>query len=158
MSTLWKISNDNRSPLRGVLTWPNCEVEMAFRLIKRPLGGFRKGSRGHYPDEEPVHRVEIGHDYWLGETPVTQAQFALWTRDHEPEHKNEFEDQPEYPAESMDWWQAVRYCEWLTQEMSEQFPDRMNLVCLPTEAEWEWACRAGSDTRFHTGDGDAALA
>jgi len=42
--------------------------------------GFRMGGRGYYPDEEPVHRVVIPRDFHLGTFPVTQRQFAVWTK------------------------------------------------------------------------------
>ena len=143
-------------PPRHLLGWPNHGIEMAFRLI--PAGEFRMGSRGRYADEEPVHRVRIAEPFWLAETPVTQAQFGLWTQAEGIEHENEFKDRPEHPAENMDWRQAVSYCDWLTREKRNQFPAGFGLACLPTEAEWEYACRAGTETEYYTGDGEAALA
>jgi formylglycine-generating enzyme required for sulfatase activity len=143
-------------------------VALDFRYIP-PTGdaGFRMGSRYEeagtdWPQktEQPIHRVRIAHGFWLGETPVTQAQFALWAQTHEPEHKNAFPDHDDHPAENMDWRQAVRCCDWLTKRMhaEKQFPAGTSLACLPTEAEWEYACRASTDTDYFTGDGEAALA
>jgi len=133
-------------------------IPMAFRLI--PAGAFRMGSRGFQPDEEPVHQVRIVKPYWLGETPVTQAQFAPWTREEAVDHKNDFDEGvSDRPAENLDWRMAIRYCDWLARVVPKsKLPDGFGLFCLPTEAEWERACRAGTETEYHTGDAEAALA
>ena len=141
---------------RYVLSWPEQGIEMAFRLI--PTGAFRMGNRGYYADEEPVHRVRIAEPFWMAETPVTQAQFGIWTQAESIERENHFKDRPEDPAENMDWRQAVAYCDWLTRAKGAEFPPGFRLACLPTEAEWEYACRAGTETEYYTGDGEAALA
>ena len=129
---------------------------MAFRLI--PAGAFRMGSRGYDDREEPVHLVKIPAPFWLAETPVTQAQFALWTRAEDIKHENHFKERPEHPAENLSWHEAVSFCAWLSREKAGQFPEGSALACLPTEAQWEYACRAGMDTEYYTGDGEAALA
>ena len=126
------------------------ETVMRFRRIA--AGRFRMGQRGEYAQEEPVHWVEIAETFWMAETPVTQEQFGVWKR----EHKNHFDDRAKNPAENMTWHDAVEYCEWLTQRCREEIPVGM-VVRLPLEAEWEYACRAGTTTEYHTGDGEAAL-
>ncbi len=131
-------------PPRQFLRWPEFGVDMAFRLI--PAGRFRMGSRGYDSTEEPVHEVVIPEPFWMAETPVTQAQFALWTQADEIDHKNHFAGHPDHPAENMDWRQAVSFCDWLTRTKRADFPDGFRLACLPTEAEWEYACRAGTET------------
>jgi formylglycine-generating enzyme required for sulfatase activity len=139
---------------RRPIALPNGEP-MYFRLI--PAGEFRMGQRGASDREEPVHRVVIpeDEDFWMGETPVTQAQFACWTAEEGVEHWNNFADRPDHPAESMDWYQAVRFCEWLT--CLAQLLPGVDLARLPSEAEWEYACRAGTETEYYCGDGEAAL-
>jgi len=131
-------------------------VEMAFRLI--PAGSFRMGSRGFYHTEEPIYRVTIQQDFWLGETPVTQGQFDLWTKEAGVDHQHHFKSRPDHPAENLDWRQANVFCAWLALTQAAHLPPEFSLVCLPTEAEWEYACRAGTTTEYYTGDGASALA
>ena len=141
-------------------------------LIPIPAGEFLMGSRGYDTTEEPRHRVIISRPFWLGATPVTQAQFAQWTQsaaykawlkkhqgkldssDNGP-HKNNFPDKPDHPAEQISWHEAVGFAAWL----ASQFPDLPPgyRYCLPTEAQWEYACRAHATTEYHTGDGEASL-
>ena len=147
-------------PPRKVFRLPGGET-MAFRRIEAKAP-FRMGSRGYSPDEEPIHRVRLAHVYWLAETPVTQAQFQDWTTRQSIKHENNFPDFPKHPAESLSWHQAIKYCDWLTQKIpgltsTEPLPDGCTKFCLPTEAEWEYAARAGSETEYWNGDGEAAL-
>jgi len=131
-------------------------ITMPFREI--PPGEFRMGQRGESENEEPVHLVKITRAFWMAETPVTQEQFALWTGAESVKHKNEFAGRAKNPAENMDWNEAMAFCRWFTEQYRGQFPEGMKLATLPSEAQWEYACRAGTDTEYHTGDGDAALA
>ncbi len=130
-------------------------VEMKFRKIEP--GEFRMGSRGRFPDEEPVHLVKITQPFWLGETPVTQEQFAVWTDAEGIGHKNQFGGRPNHPAENLTWRDAITYCAWLGKVTWSQLPKDSRFACLPTEAEWEYACRAKTETEFYSGDGEEAL-
>ncbi|MCB1739037.1 MAG: formylglycine-generating enzyme family protein [Gammaproteobacteria bacterium] len=122
-----------------------------------PRGEFRMGSRGKFPHEEPAHRVRITRAFYLGTYPVTQAQYALC----DPGHKNDFHGEDERPVDSVSWDAAHRFCEWLQARCAEQL-EREGLsghrFDLPSEAQWEYACRAGGEGEYHSGDGEAALA
>jgi formylglycine-generating enzyme required for sulfatase activity len=125
---------------------------VAMTLCWIPPGRFRMGSRDGRPSEQPVQEVEIPQGFWLGQTPVTQRQYAAF----DPEHENHFDGKPEHPAEKVSWHRAVAFCEWLTQRLPT--PGWAGgSVGLPSEAQWEYACRAGTETDYHTGDGEVAL-
>jgi formylglycine-generating enzyme required for sulfatase activity len=131
-------------------------VRMFFRRI--PPGSFQMGARGEYADEEPLHRVFITREFFLGTFVVTQEQYRAVARKcdalngrAEPSH---FKG-PRHPVGGVDWNEATAFCEWLTR--SGLLPAGF-LACLPTEAQWEYACRAGSETEYYNGDGEAALA
>jgi len=137
-----------------------------------PPKPFRIGSHGYEPREEPQHTILIPENYWLAETPVTQGQIRVWDEgkqrdsyerwpafDPKPAfepHKNRFPSTPNHPAEMVSWWQAILFCAWFTEAYRKQLPPGYS-ACLPTEAEWEVACRAGTSTEYYTGDGLAAL-
>ena len=129
-------------------------VSMEFQRI--PAGEFRMGSRGEHPDEEPAHTVRITRPFYLGRYPATQAQFEVWSREAGVDHKNHFSNRADHPAESLTWDEAVAFCAWLNATRAGELPAG-HVACLPTDAEWEHACRAGTDTEYYTGDGEAAL-
>lgn len=133
------------------VVWLDDQHEVGMRFCWIPPGKFRMGSRNGDLDEQPVHCVIFDEGFWLGQTPVTQRQYAV----RFPEHKNGFPDRDDHPAEEMTWQDARRYCEWLKQHWLDH-PEW--LADLPTETQWEYACRAGTETEYHTGDGDPALA
>lgn len=136
-------------------------VEMVLCRIEKPEGGFRMGARGFANREEPVHTVLIPHAYYMGKYPVTQEQYrAVASRFEALSGRSD----PSYfrgdrrPVEQVAWHEANEFCaalgEWVP---AGCLPEGYGLFCLPTEAEWEHACRAGTDTEYHTGDGEGAL-
>jgi formylglycine-generating enzyme required for sulfatase activity len=127
---------------------------MSFRCI--PAGEFRMGTRGEYADEEPIHRVRLTQPFYLGQFPVTQAQYAAFR----PDHQNEFPGDSRRPVENVSWNDAMAYCAWLNDRSSVVWPAGLVefTARLPSESQWEYACRGGTETEFHTGDGAIALA
>ncbi len=126
----------------------------SLKLMLIPAGEYAMGDRDGTPDEQPIHRVRIEEPFWVAATEITNAQFALFDPEHDSRyinvlHMNTEErgfpvNKPEQPAVRMTWTRANEFCEWLSRKTGLVFR-------LPTEEQWEWAARAGTDTPFHYG-------
>ena len=127
---------------------PPVAVQEAALAEGKPLS-FLMGSRG-YSREEPRHRVVIPRPFYLGTFPVTQEEFSCFR----PQHRNHFHGKPRHPVESVGWDDAQGFLKWLNGK--RKLPDGLK-ARLPCEAEWEYACRAGTDTEYYNGDGEGAL-
>jgi len=117
------------------------KVRQRFRFVEP--GSFLMGSPaeepGRFAFEGPRHEVTISRGFWLADTPCTQALFqAVLNR-----NPSQFLD-PQRPVENVSWHSAQEFLEALSAMVS--CPLR-----LPTEAEWEYACRAGTDTATYAG-------
>jgi formylglycine-generating enzyme required for sulfatase activity len=111
-------------------------------MVAIPGGAFRMGSpTGHgYDDEHPQHRVTVA-PFFMGKYAITQEQWAA-VMDWEPPYRCQGARRP---ADRVSWNAAQQFCQWLS--------DRTGRVYrLPSEAEWEYACRAGTTTAFHFGE------
>ena len=140
-------------PLLIALLWvPGPAVSAGFtnslgmKMVRVEPGTFRMGSREGDWDEVPVHRVTISSPFHVSATEVTNAQYEQF----DPEHKNlrgklGFSREDDEAVVFVSWHEAVAFCEWLSEK--EGRPYR-----LPTEAEWEYACRAGTTTPYSTGE------
>ncbi len=127
---------------------------VALDLVQIRGGSFDMGSN-EYDDEKPIHRVTVP-DFFIGKYPVTQAQWRAVAslkqqqRELNPDPSNFKGD--DRPVEQVSWDDAVEFCDRLTAHTGKRYR-------LPSEAEWEYACRAGTTTPFHFGDTiDAAIA
>jgi formylglycine-generating enzyme required for sulfatase activity len=117
-------------------------------MVPIPAGSFRMGSDAGGDDEKPVHEVTLTYSFWMGATPVTQEQF----QELMGVNPSYFEGEKK-PVEQVNWRVARTYCERLTKQRSVTgtLPAGYEYR-LPTEAEWEYACRAGTTTEYNTGD------
>jgi uncharacterized protein (TIGR02996 family) len=120
-------------------------VEMKFSFI--PPGTFRMGSRNGKSDEKPVHTVKLTKGFYLGIYLVTQVQWKA-VMGSEPSCSKG----ADRPVDRISWNDALEFCMNLTRTHSG-----LGQVRLPKEAEWEYACRAGTTTDYHTGNGKSAL-
>ncbi|MEO1622360.1 MAG: formylglycine-generating enzyme family protein [Cyanobacteria bacterium J06632_3] len=126
--------------------------ELRLRMMQIPGGNFMMGSPENEVDrldsEGPEHRVSI-ETFFLGKYPVTQAQwrFVAGLRQVnialEPEPSN-FKKGDDHPVEQVSWHDSVEFCDRLSAHTGKQYQ-------LPTEAQWEYACRANTTTPFHFG-------
>jgi len=132
-----------------------------IEMVLIPGGSFEMGSDRGSPDEAPVHRVTLG-PFWMDRYEVVQEEF----RKYELPDPSHFKG-PRKPLEQINWTDAALYCnDRSLAEGLEPCYDEDTWECnfeangyrLPTEAEWEYACRAGTRTRYSFGDSAGALA
>lgn len=146
-------SNDNvaknaeKSGKAGQKTFTN-SIGMEFVLV--PAGSFMMGADKNFEDasdnEGPVHTVKISKPFYLGKYEVTQEQWVAVMGSN----PSKFKGRP-FPVEQVSWNDSKRFIQKLnTMEGGNKYR-------LPTEAEWEYACRAGTITKFSFGDDEGQL-
>ena len=124
------------------------------RMVRIGPGSLMRGSTTGPGDERPVHRVNLTKGFYIGVTEVTQEQWESVM----PENPSRFKGAAR-PVENVVVADCVEFCKLLTQkERAEgKLPEGAEYR-LPTEAEWEYACRAGSEAKYGFGDSDTDLA
>ena len=124
---------------------------IAMELVRIPRGRFVMGQEDGCADERPTSRVTVEKPFWMGSCEVTNEQFKLF----DPTHDSRWENndflkfglgecgwtlaRPKQPVVRVSWREATAYCDWLSQKTGRRFT-------LPTEMQWEYACRAGTAT------------
>ena len=118
-------------------------------LVALPAGEFLMGSpeseEGRFVDEGPRHRVTIGRRFALGRYPVTFEEYDHFCVTQLAKPKDGNWGRGRRPVINVIWRDAVYYCDWLSRQTDK-------LYRLPSEAEWEYACRARTTTRYSFGD------
>lgn len=125
--------------------------DLGMRFHRVPAGRFRMGGDGH-PDERPRHEAVVSRSLHVAETPVTNAAYEAF----DPEHRARrgargLSTGDGEAAVRVSWHDARAFCSWLADREGRSYR-------LPTEAEWEYACRAGTTTPYHTGAAPPASA
>jgi formylglycine-generating enzyme required for sulfatase activity len=124
--------NEDRSPSLHLEA-----ADSTIELLLVPAGSFQMGSANENFSEAPIHLVTIPHSFYLGKLPITQRQWVgIWG--HNP---SEFQTSGDHPVDSVNWSDAARFCDLLASKTGQE-------VRLPSEAEWEYACRARSGGDF----------
>ena len=151
---------------------------VSLKLLRIPAGSFPMGSPRTAPyrtqrNERPQHEVRIPADFYMGRCEVTRGQFAAFVRDAEYKTEAEvkgwafawdgkkwdkikgaswknvgFDQTDDHPVICVSWNDATAFCNWLSRRAGRT-------VRLPTEAQWEYACRAGTTTAWSWGDDSA---
>ena len=175
-------SNETSTPAATVAK-PEIVNSLGMKLVLIRAGNFRMGSpdsdKDARADEKPQHRVRIKNPFYLGKFEVTRGEFrkfvtaTKYRTDAEKDgqggwgisdknggeyaHKPEFtwrnagfEQTDEHPVVNVSWNDAVAFCQWLSKTEGKTYR-------LPTEAEWEWSCRAGAIERWNCGDKEEDL-
>lgn len=136
-------SNEQSEIVDNLLKIINLGKGVDLELVHIPAGTFQMGEptsekKDDMYYERPQHKVTVP-EFWMGKFPVTQAQYEA-VMDNNP---SRFPG-TNYPVETVSWYDAVAFCEKASKQTG------MTLR-LPSEAEWEYACRAGTTTPFHFG-------
>ncbi len=117
---------------------------VSLEMVKITGGTFMMGSpeteEGRYNDESPQHEVTVS-DFYIGKYQVTQGQWQAVMGNNPSDDKN----RDNYPVERVSWNDCQKFCQKLSEETGLPFS-------LPSEAQWEYACRAGTTTPFYYGE------
>ena len=146
-------------PIPMLAADPPAEVtnSIGMKLVRIAPGEFTMGSGAEPPksleqwakrdyDEAPAHKVKIARAFLMGATEVTNGQYERFEPDHKKlRGRDGVSKDDDEPVTFVTWHRAVAFCEWLSKKENQPYR-------LPTEAEWEYACRAGTETPFNTGD------
>ncbi|MBM4154931.1 MAG: hypothetical protein FJ221_07855 [Lentisphaerae bacterium] len=129
---------------------PGVRIEM----LRIPAGSFVMGGDDGFADERPRSAVTIGRDFWMSRFEISNAVFEQFDPAHDSGAISQFNkdhntpgqpaDKPAQPAIFVTWTRAADFCRWLSARTGRVF-------ALPTEAQWEYACRAGTATPMHYG-------
>jgi formylglycine-generating enzyme required for sulfatase activity len=120
------------------------ETNIPIELIHVLPGQFVMGSPNGLPLEVPAHCVSVLREFAMGAFPITQAQWQAVMGNN----PSEFTGSEDLPVENVSWDDAKLFCAKLSEVCGHS-------VRLPTEAEWEYACRAGTTTEFFWGSDEA---
>jgi formylglycine-generating enzyme required for sulfatase activity len=142
-------SSPSPPPAKLTLFTEKLPKGITLEMVGLPAGQFLMGSPDSDPyaenHEKPPHQVKV-NSFAIGKYPITQAQYQA-VMGNNPSH---FKNNPQNPVEQVSWDDAQAFCQKLSQITGKTYR-------LPTEAEWEYACRAGTTTRYYFGDNDNQL-
>ena len=136
-------SADDATPGTTDATFTN---SLGMQMVRIEAGSFVMGAEQGGWDERPLHQVTISRPFHVSATEVTNAQFEQFDAGHRQlRGKLGFSTADDEAVVFVSWHEAVAFCQWLSEKEGQPYR-------LPTEAEWEYTCRAGTTTRFSTGE------
>ncbi|WP_020617357.1 SUMF1/EgtB/PvdO family nonheme iron enzyme [Paenibacillus daejeonensis] len=119
---------------------------IGMQLMRIEPGTYKRGSDSGDLDEQPVHQVRISQPFYMGKYQVTNKEYERFDPRHrELRGKLGFSCGDDEAVVFVSWHEAVAYCRWLSERDGRPYR-------LPTEAEWEYACRAGTETAYAMGE------
>jgi sulfatase modifying factor 1 len=136
-----------------VVELPSITNTIGMKLNKIPAGTFTMGSpegEEGRSDHETQHPVTISKAFYMQTTEVTQGQWKAVMGTEPWKGIQYVKEGPNYPASYVSWDDAVAFCKKLSEREGKTYR-------LPTEAEWEYACRGGTETRWSFGDDEKVL-
>ena len=143
-----------------VVTTVELAPDISLELVCIESGKFVMGADNGYPNERPARSCSIDTPFLMGRLEITNAQYRCFDPDHdsglETGEEYQFGDdergftlnRPEQPVVRVSWTQAMAFCNWLSEKTGKHFS-------LPSEEQWEYACRAGSASPFWYGTLDS---
>lgn len=142
------------SPISGEKYIATLDDNLTMELISIPAGSFMMGSPHADAEDLDGNQVHVTlSPFYLGKTEVTQAQWKAIMGNNPSYQKGD-----NLPVEGVSWYDAMDFCKKLTkrERVAGKLPHNMTFS-LPTEAQWEYACRAGTTSRFYFGDSESSL-
>ncbi len=147
-----------RPPSEDLFRWIETRDGRVRLWREIPGGEFLMGSpsdeEGRLDWERPLHPVRIASPFQMAVVPVTIAQYAAFDPEHRSHHRGMVPDEKlaTHPVERVTWYQAFAFCRWLSAALPWAKGAR-----LPAEEEWEYACRAGTQSLYWSGNEEADL-
>ncbi|MCK5175979.1 MAG: SUMF1/EgtB/PvdO family nonheme iron enzyme, partial [Planctomycetes bacterium] len=132
---------------------------VTMEMVRIPAGQFVMGDLHGNSDERPLAPVKVEKAFWMSKFEVTNEQYARFNSSHDSRYEHagsmifsEYDlgplmNKPSQPVVRTSWTQAMAFCRWLSETSGQEFT-------LPTEAQWEYACRAGTNSPMSFGNLD----
>ena len=160
MATSFQLTINKRQGQNQYYEEPLAEGVLPLEMMRIPAGTFLMGSPEdeleRLPDEGPQHEVSVSQ-FFMARYPITQAQWRVVAA--MPKENIELTLEPSnlkgerLPVEQVSWYEAAEFCDRLNRFVENRLTIHTNRQYrLPSEAEWEYACRAGTTTPFHFGE------
>ncbi len=153
-----KSAKERQAALGSVRLQVELNSDVTLSLHKIPAGNFPLGDEHGEPDERPVDAVTVTEAFWISSTEVTNQMYRLFDAEHDSRYYNKRHASRDdqgltlnddlQPVVRVSWSEASAFCRWLSRRTGRSFH-------LPTELQWEWAARAGSDSALWFGPVDA---